>query len=271
MVLPPWRQRLQNLSEQDLWFLVTTCADRRTDHDHVAKLVRDKPDLLAIMLEDEKLYRRLTREEEAFLKISPYLLFSILLRQASRELAGQSFVVEESGAERIPVFAADRLRRLLEQEETRDYLAEMLSSFARTETATVYFRRRGAWYRHHFSDLDLDDLATLADWVEEEFRFPFYKRSADVALFIPGIFPEHTCPRDKTPRARRKGRSLEDYEQAGQHFYRLAARHPAADATGYAGVLQEIADRFADARTLLNVLSRRYFGTQRFRWFLSPA
>ena len=270
MALAPWRQRLQTLSDQDLWFLVTTFADRRTDHDRIVELVRDKPDFLDVMLEDEKLFRRLASDQEAVVKVSPFFLFSVLLRQARRDLGDRSFVLETEGRDRIPVFAADHLRALLEDEEIRDYLAEMLASFVRTQTTTVYFRRRGAWYRHRFSDLDLDDLATLAEWVEEEFRFPFYKRSGDVALFIPGIFPEHAPPRSGLPRGRRRRRSLEDYEEAGRHFYRLAASHPAAEGSGYSAVLERLSVHVGDVRRLLNFLSDRYLRPQRMHWFLAP-
>lgn len=270
MAMAPWRLKLQTLSDQDLWFLVTTFADRRTDHDRIVELVRDKPDFLAVMLEDEKLFRRLASDQEAVVKVSPFLLFSIILRQARRDLGNRSFVLETEGRDRIPVFAADRLRALLEDEEMRDYLAEMLASFVRTHTTTVYFRRHGAWYRHRFSDLDLDDLATLAEWVEEEFRFPFYKRSGDVALFIPGIFPEHAPPRSGLPRGRHQRRSLEDYEAAGRHFYRLAASHPAAEGSGYSAVLERLCGHLAEVRRLLNFLSDRYLRPQRMQWFLAP-
>lgn len=270
MVLPPWRQQLQSLSDQDLWFLVTTCADRRTDHDRIVEMVRDKPDFLEVMMDDEKLFRRLASDREAVVKVSPFVLFSVLLRQARRDLADRSFVLETEGRDRIPVFAADQLRALLGDGEMRDYLAEMLASFVRTHTATVYFRRRGAWYRHRFSDLDLDDLAALAEWVEEEFRFPFYKRLGDVALFIPGVFPEHAPPRGQMPRGRRGRRSLEDYEEAGRHFYGLAAAHPAAGGTGYSGVLGRLREQITLVRRLLNFLSDRYLNPQKMHWFLAP-
>ncbi len=267
--LPEWRKRLRVLSERDLWFLVTTCADRRTDHDRIVELVRDKPDLLAIMLEDEKLYRRLAQEEEAIVKISPYLLFAILLRHARRQLAHEPFVMERSGREKVPLFVTHRLRQLLEDEATMDYLVEMLASFVKTESGMVHFRRRGVWYRYRFSDLDLDSLATLAAWVEEEFRFPLYKRSADVALFIPGVFPEHAPSREGTV-SRRQARYLEDYEEAGRYFYALAARHPVALSTGYAEVMEVIGEQFADVRRLLNFITDRYLGARRFRWFPAP-
>jgi hypothetical protein len=48
-----------NLSESDLRFLVECVATSRRDYDHIVNLIRDKEDLLELMLEDPKLLERL--------------------------------------------------------------------------------------------------------------------------------------------------------------------------------------------------------------------
>ena len=65
-----------HLTESDLRFVVETVATSRRDYDHLLNLVRDKEDLLELMLEDPKLTERLFREEEAF---SAYLSTPALL------------------------------------------------------------------------------------------------------------------------------------------------------------------------------------------------
>jgi hypothetical protein len=72
---------LQDLSEADLSFVVKTIVDKRQDHDYICDLLKDKPDLVEIMLENEKLFERVNEEEDIFLKISPFLLFTILIQQ----------------------------------------------------------------------------------------------------------------------------------------------------------------------------------------------
>jgi len=50
--------------------------DKRQDYDYIVNLLKDKPDLVDIMLEDEKLFWRVQEDEDIFLKIS---LFCFLL------------------------------------------------------------------------------------------------------------------------------------------------------------------------------------------------
>jgi len=70
-----------HLSESDLRFLVETVATNRRDYDHIGNLIRDKEDLLEPMLDDPKLTERLFRDEEALVRVTPHMLFSVLLRR----------------------------------------------------------------------------------------------------------------------------------------------------------------------------------------------
>lgn len=102
------------LTESDLKFGVETVATRRRDHDHIIGLVRDKEDLLEPMLEDPKLAERLVREQEMFVRVSPYLMFGVLLRRVRCDLEIQSFVFERDvRGKRIPVFEAPQAAQLL--------------------------------------------------------------------------------------------------------------------------------------------------------------
>jgi hypothetical protein len=94
------------LLERDFDFLVRTVADKRKDPERVKEIIRDKEDLIEIMLDDPKLMAKIRETQEELLFISPYLLFSILLRQVRRQLRQRSFTVEISGRDRIPVFDA---------------------------------------------------------------------------------------------------------------------------------------------------------------------
>ena len=55
---------LQDLSEADLYFIVRTIVDKRQDYDYICDLLKDKPDLVEIMLEDEKLYWQVQEEDQ---------------------------------------------------------------------------------------------------------------------------------------------------------------------------------------------------------------
>src|SRR5437016_544354 len=123
------------LSESDLRFLVETVATNRRDYDYIVNLIRDKEDLLEPMLEDPRLAERLFRDEETFVRISPYLLFSVLLRRVRMDLEKEAYVFEiESSGKRIPVFEAPAVAELLGNKEICNYLAQMLVSFVRTNS-----------------------------------------------------------------------------------------------------------------------------------------
>lgn len=266
---------LQDLSEADLYFVVTTVVDKRQDHDYICNLLRDKPDLVEIMLDDDKLFRRVREDANIFLKISPFLLFSILLLQAKKELERQTYTMEIiSQRERIPVFDARNASQLLQNKDVRAYLARMLASFTRVDSTTVVYKARGLTYQRHFSELDFDDVLELAGLVELPYRYDFYKRLADISLFITGIYPECTlsntdAPCDRVP-ARYLGRTrraLHDYEEEGRRYYDLASTYDEAREQGLKDVLSLLAEKFTMARKPLNYLAENYIYKYRNKWF----
>jgi len=262
------------MSESDLRFIVETVATRRSDHDHIIELARDKPDFLEVMLEDEKLFWRVIGDEDVLIRISPPLLFDILLRRALKDIERQTYTLERVGAtDRIPVFDSERVVGLMKDRQLRDYLRDMLASFTRTQSATVYFKSGKAYYRRTYSDMDVDDMIAIAGLVDEEFRFPFYKRIGDICLFIAGIFWEHIAARTPCqltirPRvAGRKQRSLEDYEQDASRFYHRAAEQTSARKTNLESILVTLADNFTLAKKPLNLISDKYIRLQKAKWF----
>ncbi|MHB1417150.1 MAG: hypothetical protein ACYC1C_18040 [Chloroflexota bacterium] len=270
-----WQNHRQ-LSDGDLRFVVETVATQRSDHEHVIDLLRDKPDIIDRMLEDDNLFRRVMGDEDALLRVSPWLLFTVLVRRAAREMAGAKFTIERFGAtERIPVFDGERVVSLIREPSVRDYLAEVLASFVRTDSTTVYYKYRRHYRRRTFSDIDVDDMIALAGGVAEEFRFPFYRRIGDICLFIAGVFPEHvpsdygagSAIRVPTRRVGRRQRVLTDYEVEARRFYDLAAAHPAAGEAGLEYVLKTLAGNFALAVKPLNFITDRYIRLHKAKLF----
>ena len=260
-----------HLSESDLRFLVETVATNRRDYDHIANLIRDKEDLLEPMLEDPKLTERLFRDEEALVRVTPHMLFSVLLRRLRRELEKEAYVLDvDTKGKRIPVFEGPAVAEMLSDKQTRDYLVEMLSSFARTNSGIIYWKERGTWHKRRFSDIDLDDMVELARIIDPEMRPALHKRIADIALFLSGIFPEHAVHSSGSRKTVFSAKhTLKDYEQLGKLFYNVAARE--TDQSQWKPVLGTLAEKFTLARLALNSLSDRYVKTLRARYFRSPA
>jgi hypothetical protein len=258
------------LTESDLKFVVETVATRRRDHEHVIGLLRDKQDLVEPMLDDPKLVERLLNEQEVFVRVSPYLMFSVLLRRVRRDLEGKAFVYErDARGKRLPVFEAPQAVQFLSNPILREYLVEMLCSFVRTNTGLLYWKERGAWRKRKFSDADMDDMIALCHLVEQQFKPRLYKRVADIALFLTGIYSDHALVSFRhvgSHSARR--RALPDYEREGRRFYELAARE--AEPPWPTSVYEGLAEKFTLAREALNTLNDYYLKPLRSQYFDQP-
>jgi hypothetical protein len=272
-----WRERKRlatgkkmRLTESDLRFVVETVTTRRRDHDNVIELVRDKEELLEAMLNDPKLAERLLNEEHVFVRVSPYLMFAVLLRRVRRDLEARSFLFErDERGRRIPIFEAAQATQLLGDVGTRDYLVEMLCSFVRTNTSLFYWKERGAWHRRKFSDLDMDDMIGLCQLVEPAFKPRLYKRVADISLFLTGIYPDHSSSFTRRPWSRfTRAKAVADYEREGRRFYLLAAREP--EPPWPASLFRDLAQKFTLAREALNTLNDSYLEPLRARYFEQP-
>lgn len=262
------QERSTHWSESDLRFLVRSVVRRRTDYERIAEIIRDKPDLIDVMLDDPSLAERVEADQTVLLQISPFLLFSILLRRAQRELKESLFTLEVGEEGRLPVFDAQEAASLLDDHRVRLYLAEMLASFTRVETVTLVFQGRRGLERRNFSELNVDDLLALSQLVGESHRYSFFKRVADVCLFLTGMFPEHLVGwAGGAAGARRDSRTLGDYEVLGKEFYQKAAELEERSRGQWAVVLRLLAEAFTLARKPLNLIALRYIPQQRRQWF----
>ena len=222
-----------SLSERDLEFLAETVAPEAKDKIRVGQILREDEDFRSAAISEERAFQRVMDDDEMFLKISPALFFEILLRKAARDLQGLGYTVEKNRTMKIPVFDSQEVVELLSEESLLSYLADMLSSFTKIESYAISFRvREGVWKKIQFNDLDIHSLMGLHEVVEDEFRLGFYKRIADICLFILGIFPDYAerdyrYPFSKALRPEFQGKvriSPEDYEKEGRKFYKLAAQ-----------------------------------------------
>ena len=116
----------------------------------------------------------------------------------------------------------------------------------------------------------------FAHLVEDEHRLGFYKRIADICLFIMGIFPDY-AERDYRypfsgqvrPHLRGKLRiSPGDYAEEGRKFYRLAAEHPAAKEVCLEDVFWALYRDFQKVQKPLNFISDHYLQYRRDKFFI---
>jgi hypothetical protein len=228
-------------------------------------------------IDDRRVLAALTSDDQAVVELSPRFLFTVLLRRIRADLATIPYTVErvDSGG-RLVVFDAGIVHELLAADEMFNYLVELLVSFERAETLTV----RRAYPSHGVRRLNtqsIDDMLELAGMVEAPLRATVFRRIGDIALFTTGVFPEavRRSPRRPhtmlaAPALHRRWR-LEDYEDEGRRFYRLAADGLMGTRPTLARVLGRLADDFTIARKPLVVLAERYVSWARPHWRQTPS
>lgn len=274
------RNRELGLTEWDLDFLVNEAAPKVVNPDHLKHLICTDEAFRHAIVGDDRVFQRVMGDDEVFVRISPAVYFEILLRKALRELEVSTHTVERAGRQSIPVFDSKEVVELLAKPQVLLYLAQMLASFTRIHSYTSTVRvRQGIRRRVHFNDMDIDSLLRLSAAVDEEQRFPYYKRIADVCLFVSGVFPDYTFFDYRYPGSGqirplttgRLRRSLEDYELDGRRFYGLAQQHPAAQVLALTEVFGLLREHFTSARKPLSFISAHYLHAQKQRLFGAQA
>jgi hypothetical protein len=264
------------LSERDLDFLAETVSPDVTDKLRLKMIIREDEDFRNTFIGDERVFRRVMNDDEIFLKISPSLFFEVLLRKATKDLERANYTVERTSTMKIPVFDTKEVVELLTKESLLTYLADMLSSFTRIESYAISFKaRKGFWHKIRFNDLDIQSLMSFCDVVEEEYRLRFYKRIADICLFVMGLFPdyverEHRYPFSGHLRPRTPGKlriSPEDYEKEGRKFYKLAAEQTSARELNLRDIFWALHEKFQAAKKPLNFIAEHYLHYRRHMVF----
>lgn len=229
-------------------------------------------------------------DDELLVHASPFLVFAVAVHRTVDELGRTAFVEERiTPRMRVPVFDAGQLREFGVDPVRRYFMVEHLTSYTRVMSGPVWTQRRGRWRRQRFSELDAARLAAALDAVPESDRPGIYRRLGDLALFLTGVFPDHSATRSvhpielerllrSLPRASGASPTLADVEQLagergaaglfewlGPRWYRAAAER--TPVTAMSRLLDDLATRFDQARRFLNHLTDRYLFPVRNRWF----
>jgi hypothetical protein len=170
--------------------------------------------------------------------------------------------------------------------DRRLFLCELLASFAQVASGRYWVRRGGRWRPHRFSELDPVQLAGLIEAVPEPELPRAYRRLGDAALFLAGVFPDYTRnhalgPIDAgrllhsvgVPREEHRNLvaapPIELFEHIGAACYCQACATAAVRSARLA-VVAEVADRFRQARRVLNHVADRYLFPASNPWFAPP-
>ena len=292
-----------HLTDADLSLLVSASqdTDRPAGLAAGASWLRRRPEAIPALIGDPRVFRAVFGPADAASAraalASPFLVFAVAVHRAAAELESVDHVPERSGRrQRVPLFDVPELRDFLGSPARRLFLAELLGSFTRN-TAGPYRaaaggraggrQARSARGARRFSELDLARMAGLLDAVPEAERAGVYRRLGDVALFLTGVFPDYAVAHALGPvgaagllRAARAPARQHDqmaaapaidlFEYLGARWYR-AAWGLAPSRTARLAVVAEVADRFRQARRVLNHVADRWLFPAGNPWFAPPA
>jgi hypothetical protein len=224
-----------------------------------------------------------TGADEPFLRASPFLTFAVAVHRAADELGATTFTREwVAPRQRVPVFDAHVLRDFVGDPLRRLFLIELLASYTHVASGSVWVQTARGWRRRRFSELDPVRLASLLEVVDERDRPGVYRRLGDLALFLTGVFPDHTALHglggvgrsrllrsggltDAGPGRETEGVSV--LEALGPRWYRLAVRQVRGPLTGTMRATADVAAHFPDARRILNFVTDRFLFPFRSGWF----
>lgn len=247
--------QLKNLSEKDMLFLIESFADKRSDHQNIAKLVKGDEDIINHMIDSDRVFNKVMDSREQFLAISPYFLFSLLLRKAFRDKRENQRFVDMAidllnASEPIIPWNEKRLLALLDDAHISNYIANMLAKF--TKSSRLF----------KIDEDDAESCHYIVDMVEESMRsdnarkFYTYCHIGDYTLFLTGMIPEYI---EHRLRYKRRPVDKEYYVSFGKVYYGLASGTDNARNSMLADTLSSLSDGFEVVVEILHFMNSEYF------------
>lgn len=207
---------------EDIEFILSVLGGKIGTAECLIQLLADE-ESRDLILDDDALFHALL-ERRGCLRVTTRFYFYILVRQVFR-------------------------RSDIQDRTVADYVAEVLSEFARTERARCVLPGHTNPLEYFFEMLAA--LKTADD------RTSFFIRVyiGNYALFLSGVFPDRI-------RFRAEARGFPDlkyYEGMGRMQYRVASDHRLAQRYELVPILSTLSERFAATRLALNDIAERLF------------
>lgn len=219
------RTDLGYLENRDLQFIIEHFPLPGRSYEEIARLVHTLPTTLESLLNSDYLFRKVCGETKLLLDISPFLLFSVLLRRNLRD------------------------HRTQPDRKIVNYIANLLSLFIRTDRL---FRVQA---HDPLAREYLIDLISEGEAADSRRRFLIHSHIGNYTLFISGLFPSWIEYRH---RYQRRPIDRQFYVDMGRTYFQRAATHPMARELALDDVFRRLALLFEAYQGTLNEISRSY-------------
>ncbi len=251
------KESLQGLSDKDLLFLIESYVTKRNDYENIASLINGDEDVIAKMIDSDRVFNKVMSCTERILAISPYFLFSLLLRRAFKEKRKDTKFIEKTiealnNTEPVIPWNKNRLMSLLEDTHVSNYIANMLAQFI---DSSKLFNMSDDEKKSHQYIVDMITDSLHSDNIE---KFYIYCHIGNYTLFLTGMIPEYIKYRYEY-----KQRPVDKhyYVSFGKTYYGLASEHTNARRNRLTGTLSQLSEGFEAVSQVLGFMNKEYLCT----------
>lgn len=253
---------LQGLSDKDLLFLIESYVTKRNDYENIASLIKGDEDVIGKMIDSDRVFRKVMNSTERILEISPYFMFSLLLRRAFKEKRRDIKFIEKTidtlnnSGSTIP-WSKNRLINLLEDTQISNYIANMLTQF--TESTRLYSVREDEKKSlQYIFDMIADSMQS--DNIK---KFYIYCHIGNYTLFMTGMIPEYIKHRYEY---KRRPIDSKYYVDFGKTYYGLASEHTNARKNRLTDTLSQLSEGFEVVAQVINFMNKEYLCPEKGRF-----
>ncbi|MCR4289567.1 MAG: hypothetical protein NUV86_04825 [Candidatus Scalindua sp.] len=248
------KESLQGLSDKDLLFLIESYVTKRNDYENIASLINGDEDIIAKMVDSDRVFNKVMSCTGRILAISPYFLFSLLLRRAFKEKRKDTKFIEKTidalnNTKLVIPWDQNRLTGLLEDTQVSNYIANMLAQFI--DSSKLFSINDDEKMSHRYIvDMITDSLDS--DNLE---KFYIYCHIGNYTLFLTGMIPEYIKYRYES---KRRPVDKHYYVSFGKTYYGLASEHINARKSSLTGTLSQLSEGFEAVSQVLSFMNKEY-------------
>ncbi len=248
-------RNLRDLTEKDMLFLIEAYASRRKDYNNIASIIKGDEEIICRMIDSERVFNKVMECKNRIIEISPYFLFSLLLRKSFREnRKNQKFIdiaLEQlNSSDPLIPWNEKRLMDMLKDNGIANYMANMLAQF--TKSFDLFKTSQSDKENtHHIVDMIEDSIKS-----DNKRKFYIFCHIGDYSLFLTGMLSNYI---EYGVVHKQMLLDKDSYVSFGKVYYSLASETDSAKKNMLADTLSQLSECFEVFVQVLHFMNRKYF------------